>query len=112
MYSLINIDHNYNYNIGKTIMPINPILNPMNNINYNKYIRIDDYDLIKKNKSQIIYDEKNLNVLSSLLNSNNAENLIRYNDLSKVNEKKKFHNIDSNGRRSSPFKSTANSLMK
>ena len=111
MYLLIHIDHNYNYNIGKTIMPINPILNPMNNINYNKYIKIEDYDLIKKNKSQI-YDDNNLNVLSSPLNSNNIDNLIRYNNLSKVNENKKFYNIDSNARRSSPFKSTANSLMK
>jgi hypothetical protein len=40
--SLFNLDKQYNYNFGTSELSHNPILNPTNNINYNKYIRIDD----------------------------------------------------------------------
>jgi hypothetical protein len=35
-----NLDNQYNYNIGNSNLAYNPITNPTNNINYNKYFKL------------------------------------------------------------------------
>ena len=74
--------------------------------------RIEEYDTVKKNKTQLL-DENNLNVFTPMnFNSSNDSYPIKYDYSSKINEINNFHKIDSYGRRNSPFKSIANNIMK
>jgi hypothetical protein len=38
-----NLDHKFEYYIGNSNLKYNPILNPINNTDYNKYIKIQEF---------------------------------------------------------------------
>ena len=65
------------YDFGKSNLLHNPIVNPENNIGYNKYI---NYRLSKSNIFKNIFDNKNVNTPHSNLMNNNKSLLTIQND--------------------------------
>jgi hypothetical protein len=80
------------YDFGKSNLLHNPIVNPENNIGYNKYI---NYRLSKSNIFKNIFDNNNVNTPHSNLMNNNKSLLTIQNDKyipNRLNNKKKENN--------------------